>query len=82
MFIDFRERNRVREGREKERNIDFREKHRLVASLMCSDQGLNPQHFGVQYNTPTNSHLAGARMLYILKNPVQIHSIQHTVGTQ
>ena len=33
------------EGREKkrERNMDIREKHRPVASLMCPDQGLNPQ---------------------------------------
>ena len=29
--------------REKERNIDGKEKHQLVASLMCPDWGLNPQ---------------------------------------
>ena len=50
MFIDFREgdreggeRERVREER---RHISVREKHQLVASCMCPDQGLNlqPRH--------------------------------------
>ena len=41
MVIDFRE----REGREKERerDIDVREKHLLDALCMCSHQGPNPQ---------------------------------------
>ena len=40
MFIDFRE-----EGGERvrERDIDVREKHQMVASCMCPDQGSNPQ---------------------------------------
>ena len=37
MFIDFRE-----SGRERERNINVREKHQLVAFHMCPDRGLNP----------------------------------------
>ena len=39
MFIDF---ERARE-RERERNIDVREKQQWVASYMCSNQGLNLQ---------------------------------------
>ena len=31
------------EGRERERNINVRMKHRLVAFGTCPDQGLNPQ---------------------------------------
>ena len=42
MFIDFRERERERE-RERARNINVRQKHLLVASHMCPNQGLNPQ---------------------------------------
>ena len=41
MLIDFRERGS--RGRERERNIDVREKHQLVASHTCPDQGLNSQ---------------------------------------
>ena len=63
MLIDFREWGREREG---ERNIDVREKHPLVTSHTCPDRGwnpqlgmcpdleLNPQHFGVQDDAPTN----------------------------
>ena len=38
MFIDFRERKGGRE-----RNINVRENHRLVASHMCPNQESNPQ---------------------------------------
>ena len=34
-------------GRERERNIDVREKHQLVTSHTCPDRGLNPQSLGV-----------------------------------
>ena len=44
MFIDFREKGEARDrGREGEREIDMREKHRAVASCMCPDWGLNSQ---------------------------------------
>ena len=39
LFI-FREKGREKE---RERNIDVREKHQSVASRLCTDQGLNPQ---------------------------------------
>ena len=39
---------------ERDRNIDVREKHLLVASRLCPDQGLNPQPFGVWDDAPTN----------------------------
>ena len=42
------------EGREKERNIDVREKHQLVASHVFPGQGWNPQPFGVWDDAPTN----------------------------
>ena len=58
---------RERKGEtERERNIDVREKHQLVASRTCTNQGLNlqpkyvpwlgtePQPFGVWGNTPTS----------------------------
>ena len=63
MLIDYLERG---EGRERERNIDAREKHPSVASCtspdwgrihnigICPDHELNPQPFRAQDNTPTN----------------------------
>ena len=36
-------REEVGAGRERERNIDVREKHQLGASHMCPDLGLNPK---------------------------------------
>ena len=44
MFIDFRERGRERQ---REKNIDVREKHQLVASCVCPDWGSNLQPFHV-----------------------------------
>ena len=41
IFTDFKSRRRGRE-REKEKNIDMREEHRLVDSHIPSDQGQNP----------------------------------------
>ena len=47
MFIDLVERERGRGERDRvkqrERNMDVREKHRSVASRTCPDQGWNPQ---------------------------------------
>ena len=40
--------------RERGRNIDVSEKHWLVTSCMCPDQGWNLQLFGAQDNAPTN----------------------------
>ena len=42
-----------------ERNINVREKHRLVASHMHPDQEWNPQPFGVQDDAPTEPHQPG-----------------------
>ena len=53
MFIDFRERGRDWE-RDKQRDIEVREKHQSGASCMCLDWGLNPRPFGVQDNAPTD----------------------------
>ena len=39
---------------EEERNINVREKHRLVASCMHPDWESNLQHFGAWCDTPTN----------------------------
>ena len=45
----------VRRGeRERERDIDVREKHRLFASCEHPDQGLNPQTFSAWDDSPTN----------------------------
>ena len=52
MFIDCRKRGRKKEGgreggqgeeRQRERDIDMREKHGLVASHTCPNQGVNLQ---------------------------------------
>ena len=45
MLVDFRERE-GKERRERERNIDLRVKHRLVATCMCPNQepNLQPRH--------------------------------------
>ena len=51
MFIDLRERGK---GDWEERNTNGRAKHELAASHMHSNQGLNPQPFGVCDNAPTN----------------------------
>ena len=48
MFIDFRKR-----GRDKERNIGVREKHRSAASYTCPDQELNPPPFDGKDSAPT-----------------------------
>ena len=64
--------------REKERNINVREKHRLVASYthpnqvqtcnlgMCSDWESEPQPFGVWDDTPTSWPTQLGQILYIL----------------
>ena len=49
MFIDFKGR-----GREREKNINVREKNLLVASHTHFDQGSNQQSFIVQDDAPTN----------------------------
>ena len=58
--MDFRKRGRGGE-REREKHIDVRKKHWLVASHMhaiepgmCPDWESNPQPFGVQDDAPTN----------------------------
>ena len=50
MFTDFRDRGRERE---REKNRDVGEKHRLVAFRICPNWGLNPQHFDVWDDQPT-----------------------------
>ena len=54
-----REREREREGKREreERDINVREKHRLVASRTRPDQGSNP--FGVREDAPTNGATEG-----------------------
>ena len=47
MCTDFRE-------RERDRNIDVREKHPLVTSHMHPNRGSNPQTFRVWDDAPTN----------------------------
>ena len=54
MFTDFKEKEREEREGEGGRDIDVREKHWLVVSHMCPDQGLNPQHFGVWDDAPAN----------------------------
>ena len=61
--LDFRERNGERE---RERNIDVRKKHILVASHMCPDWGSNLQPFGVRgqhSNLPSTWSMAVASFL-------------------
>ena len=38
----------------RERHVDVREKHQLIAFCMCYDWGSNPQPFGVQDNVSTS----------------------------
>ena len=40
--------------KEREREIDVREKRQSVASCVCPDQGLNLKPFGLWGNMPTN----------------------------
>ena len=47
------ERERDRE-REREKDIGVREKHQLVSSRMCPDQGSNPQPFVLWGDAPAN----------------------------
>ena len=51
-------------GRRRERNLDVREKHRLVASYTCPDRESNPQPFGYGMTLqPTRSYQPG---LYLI----------------
>ena len=73
LFSAFRERGR-------ERNIDVREKHQLVASYTCQDQGLNPQFGYVPWPgiepatiwlwdaTPTNWATAAKALLRLISH--------------
>ena len=67
-----------RKGRERERNIDVRERHRMVASStcptgdkthilgMCPNQELNLQPFGLWDNVqPTEPHWPGPHPLFL-----------------
>ena len=52
-YFFFRERGEVGK-KERERNIDMREKHKLVASCMCPDWKLNQWPFNFAGWCPTN----------------------------
>ena len=54
MFIDIRERGWGDRKREREKDIDVREKHQLAVFRTRPDQELNPQPFSVWDSTPTN----------------------------
>ena len=58
MFIDFKERGRERE---KEGNIDVKEKHQFVASHRCLNQGSNqqPRHVPLPRIEPTTFRCMG-----------------------
>ena len=47
IFIDFRERKGAGMRERRERDIDVRKKHQLIACYTHSNWGLNPQPFGV-----------------------------------
>ena len=53
------------EGRERQRNIDVREKHALAASLICPNQGPNPQPSSILKDAPTDwANLSGQKHLF------------------
>ena len=54
-------------GRRRERNLDVREKHRLVASYTCPDRESNPQPFGYGMTLqPTRSYQPGLYLMIFL----------------
>ena len=78
VFIDSRERGRERK---RERNIDVRQKHWLVASRMCANQESTPKHryvprpgiepatfWGMGHHSNQLSHLARAWQCFLMNS--------------
>ena len=63
--------------KERERNINMREKHPSVASYTCPDQGWNPQPLGVWNNAPTN-RATWPELQWFFKSQTHVRLITNT----